>query len=232
MEHALVPFLALRAPSASVAAGHVLALVLAYLLGSIPSGLIIGKVTRGIDIRYHGSGATGTTNVLRTVGVGPAAAVLVADVAKGVGALLIARGLTTASPLGMALAGSLAVAGHNWPLFSRFRGGRGTTVAVGGLAIISPVGAVSGVLAFLPTVLLSRYVSLGSVVAVLVGMLAVTSLVAAHRLPSEHLLFAYTVGPMVLWRHRANIRRLLQGTESRLGRGLSFGGRKPGEKGQ
>ncbi len=119
---------------------YVLVLPGAYLLGSISWGLILGKLSRGIDVRKHGSGATGAANVLRTLGPRMAALVLVADVSKGTVAVLAAK-LLTGAPLAEALAGILVIAGHNWPIYSRFQGGRGVTKAVGALAVMSPPGA-------------------------------------------------------------------------------------------
>ena len=115
---------------------YVLALSGAYLLGSISTGLIIGRMSRGIDVRTYGSGVTGVTNVLRTMGPRIATLVLVADISKGVIATFLAR-LVADAPLTEALAGVLVIAGHNWPVFSRFQGGRGVTTAVGALANIS-----------------------------------------------------------------------------------------------
>ena len=195
---------------------YVLVLPGAYLLGSISWGLIIGKVRRGIDVRKYGSGATGMTNVLRTLGPRMAALVLVADVAKGIVAVLLAR-LLTGAPLAEALAGVLVVAGHNWPVFSRFRGGRGVTTGVGSLAVMSPLAAAVAVSVFVLTVLLSRYMSLGSVLAVVVAMVALPILVATGLEPWQYLIYTCVGGPVIIWRHHGNIRRLLQGTERRIG---------------
>ena len=195
---------------------YVLVLPGAYLLGSISWGLIIGKMSRGIDVRAYGSGATGVTNVLRTLGPHMAALVLVADVSKGIIATYLAR-VVTGAPLAEALAGVLVIAGHNWPVFSRFQGGRGVTTAVGAMAVMSPPAAAAGIGAFLPTVLLSRYVSLGSVLSVIAGCVTLLVLVAIGLEPWDYLIYAGVGGPIILWRHRGNLRRLLQGTERRFG---------------
>lgn len=195
---------------------YALVLPAAYLLGSISWGLIVGKVSRGIDVRRYGSGATGATNVLRTLGPRMAALVLVADVSKGVVAVLLAR-LLIEEHLAEALAGILVVAGHNWPVFSRFQGGRGTTAAVGALAVMSaPAAAVSTAL-FILTVLISRYMSLGSVLSVVVAMVMLPVMVATGLEPWEYLVFTSIGGPIILWRHRGNIQRLIQGKERRIG---------------
>ncbi len=195
---------------------YVLVLPGAYLLGSISWGLIIGKMRSGIDVRDYGSGATGTTNVLRTLGPRMAALVLVADVSKGVVAVLLAK-LLIGTPLAEALAGILVVAGHNWPVFSRFQGGRGMTSGVGALVVISPLAAAVSMALFIPTVLISRYVSLGSVFAVMVSISILPILVATGLEPWQYLVYSTVGGPIILWKHRENIRRLLQGKERRIG---------------
>ena len=196
---------------------HVLVLPGAYLLGSISWGLIVGRVSRGVDVRKYGSGATGMTNVLRLLGPRMAALVLVADLSKGIVAVLLAR-LLTDNPLTEALAGILVIVGHNWPVFSRFQGGRGVTTALGAMAVMSPIAVAATVATFVPTIAISRYVSLGSVAAVAVAMIAVPILVVASVEPWEYLIYAGVGGPIILWRHRGNIRRLLEGTERRMGK--------------
>ncbi len=189
---------------------------LAYLLGSISWGVIIGKVTRGVDVRHYGSGATGMTNVLRVMGPRMAVLVLVLDLAKGVIAVLLAK-VWAGNTMTEALAGILVIAGHNWPVFGGFHGGRGVTTGVGGLAVVSPLAASVSLAVFIPTVVVSRYVSLGSVLAVSTSMIAVATLVALGAEPWQYLIYAGIGGPMILWRHKENIRRLLAGTERRLG---------------
>ena len=183
--------------------------------------MIVGKVSRGVDVRNYGSGATGMTNVLRILGPRMAALVLVADLSKGIVAVLLAK-LLTDTPLTEALAGILVIVGHNWPIFSRFQGGRGVTTALGALAVMSPIAAAASAAAFIPTVAISRYVSLGSVVAVLVAMVGLPILVVAYVQSWEYLIYAGVGGPIILWRHRENIRRLLEGTERRMGKGAEI----------
>lgn len=194
---------------------YALALPSAYLLGSISWGLIAGRVRRGIDVRDYGSGSTGSTNVLRTLGPVTAIIVLLADVAKGVTAVLLARVLI-GTALAEAIAGLLVIAGHNWPLFSRFHGGRGMTVSVGALAVMSPLAAAICLPLFVSTILISRYVSLGSVVALAAAMITIPVLVSLGIAPWEYLLYSSLGGPVILLRHKGNIQRLLNGTESRI----------------
>lgn len=188
----------------------------AYLIGSISWGLIVGKVTRGVDVRSYGSGATGMTNVLRVLGLRLAILVMVADISKGVAAALLARAIV-GTPMAEALAGILVIAGHNWPIFGRFRGGRGVTTGVGALAIMSPLAAAAAVAVFVIAVLLSRYVSLGSVLAVITAMIMVPLLIALDMAPWEYILYVVLGSPLILGRHMGNIQRLLTGTERRLG---------------
>ncbi len=188
----------------------------AYLLGSIPWGLIVGRLSRGIDVRQLGSGGTGATNVLRTVGPRMAVVVLVADAAKGVTAVALAKLLADDMPMIVALASILVIAGHIWPVFSRFHGGRGIATAVGALAMISlPTVMVAAVL-FIPAVAITRYVSLGSLLAVVTAMIMVPALSAAGQSPWEYMVFTTVGGPMILWRHRENLKRLMNGTERRM----------------
>ena len=198
----------------------------AYLLGSISWGLIVGKMTRGIDVRQHGSGATGTANVLRTLGPRWAVLVLAADVSKGVIAVFLAKQII-GSPVAEALAGFLAVLGHNWPVFSRFQGGRGVTVGVGGMAVMSPVTAAIALGVFVSSIAVSRYVSLGSILAVTTAAVIIPILVVAGQEPWQYLIYIGAGCPLILWRHAGNVQRLLQGTERRLWGGDKTSGQEP-----
>ena len=188
----------------------------AYLLGSISWGLILGRLRRGIDLRQVGSGGTGATNVLRTVGPRMAAVVLFADMAKGVTAVALAKLLADDIPMIVALAGILVIVGHIWPVFSRFHGGRGIATAVGALVMISLPTVMMATVAFIPAVAITRYVSLGSLLAVATSMIMIPVLSAAGEVPWEYTVFSTVGGPMILWRHRENIKRLLNGTERRM----------------
>ena len=195
----------------------------AYLLGSISWGLMMGRLKGGVDIRQHGSGSTGTTNVLRILGARTAALVFAADTAKGVVAVLAAK-LASDDPLLEALAALSVLAGHNWPVFSKFRGGRGITAAVGSITVLAPLVTALALAAFAPIVAVSRYVSLASVSAVVVAVAALQVMVALDVAPWQYLVYTTAGGPLIIWRHRGNIQRLLNGTESR----LQFGGGPPG----
>ncbi len=188
----------------------------AYIVGSAPWGLLIVRVVRGVDVREYGSGKTGVTNVFRTAGRRAAIAVLAADAGKGVGAVLLARELTSGEGVHAAVAAAVVV-GHVWPVFAGFRGGRGIATGVGSAAALDPWILLVGLGVFLPVVGLTRFVSLGSVLSV-VGVVALFGVRAAvDQVPLEYLWYAVGTGSLIVLMHRDNIRRLLGGTEHRLG---------------
>jgi len=207
-------------------------LVVAYLLGSTPTGYLAGKLLKGIDIREHGSRSTGATNVLRTLGKWPALVVLIADVLKGVAAIIVARSfcpwlyaelsptpptaldLQTWVPWAVCLAGIAVLLGHGRSIWLNFTGGRSAATGLGVLLAMSwPVGL--GAAAVFGIVLaLARIVSLGSMLAALTAIV----LVCGFEQPLPYRLLVIAGGIYVIVRHRANIQRLLVGTEPRLGR--------------
>jgi len=189
-----------------------------YLIGSIPSGLIIGRLRR-VDIRQYGSGNIGTTNVLRTLGAKFGAIVLVADVLKGVTAVLLARYII-GTPMGEIAAGFAAVAGHDWSIFLKFKGGRGVATSLGGLlpmAMPAPMSGVAGTVVFIVVVLSSRYVSLGSIVGSTTAVVTMAVFLGLDRVPWEYLVYIGGVVALIVFQHRDNIKRLVSGTESKLG---------------
>ena len=191
-------------------------LLLGYLLGSIPSGFLAGQWCKGIDLRTIGSGSTGATNVLRNVGKGPALAVFFVDVAKGAAAVLLARSLNPTSALIdwiQVLAGLAALAGHIWPVWLGFKGGKAVATGFGMfLGLAWPVGlACFGM--FMAVFSISRIVSLASVVAAV----SLPLLMAAGSDSNANLVVALVAMLLVLWRHRSNIQRLINGTEPQVG---------------
>ena len=186
-------------------------LILGYFLGSIPSGWLAGRWLKGIDLRTIGSGSTGATNVLRHVGKGPALGVFLIDVGKGAAAVLIARALGLGDWI-QVLTGLTALAGHIWPVWLGFKGGKAVATGLGlFLGLAWPVGLASfGV--FLAVFSLSRYVSLASVLAAI----SLPLLMAAGTDSSANLMVALVAMLLVLWRHRSNIKRLINGTEPKL----------------
>ena len=191
-------------------------LLLGYLLGSIPSGFLAGKWCKGLDLRTIGSGSTGATNVLRNVGKKPALAVFLVDVAKGAAAVLLAGLLNPTSALIdwiQVLAGLAALSGHIWPVWLGFKGGKAVATGFGMFLGLSwPVGlACFGM--FMAVFSISRIVSLASVVAAV----SLPLLMAAGSASNANLVMALVAMLLVLWRHRTNIQRLINGTEPKVG---------------
>ncbi|MFN3368410.1 MAG: glycerol-3-phosphate 1-O-acyltransferase PlsY [Thermus sp.] len=188
-----------------------LALVVAYLFGSIPAGVLVAK-TYGVDIRKVGSGNIGATNVLRALGPGPALVVAFFDVFKGGIAVLMARAVGIEGPLlgGVALA---AVLGHNYSLFLGFKGGKGVATSFGTLIFLDPVLALWTFPIGVTVMLLTRYVSAGS----MTGGVAATVLALALARPLWEVVTVGLMALLILWTHRENLKRLQAGTERRLG---------------
>ena len=192
--------------------------VLGYLLGSIPTGVLVGRLAGVRDLREYGSGKTGFTNSLRTLGLRWAVLVVVVDVLKGSAPVLVGR-LLFDEPMAAALGGVAAVIGHTFPVFAGFRGGRGVATAFGAFLAVSPLAALA-VLSFALVVLaIFRYASLMSVVGVFVGFLVIVGLVIADRAAQPYLIFALLTMLAIEFNHIANIKRLLAGTEPKLGQG-------------
>ena len=189
-----------------------LLLAIGYLLGATPSGYLAGRWLKGIDLRDCGSGSTGATNVLRNVGKGPALLVFLLDVGKGALAVLLAKSVGLNDWV-QVLAGLAALAGHIWPVWLGWKGGKAVATGLGMfLGLAWPVGLASFGL-FMATISLSRIVSLASVVAA-IG-LPVLMLVAGNS--SAYVVVSLVASSMVIWRHRSNIQRLMAGTEPRIG---------------
>ncbi|HEX7224205.1 MAG TPA: glycerol-3-phosphate 1-O-acyltransferase PlsY [Candidatus Limnocylindria bacterium] len=201
--------------------GIVLAAVVGYLLGAIPFGLIIGRATKGVDLREHGSHRTGATNALRTLGAPAAAAVFLLDVGKGVAAVLLARLIVPDDPAtewAAAAAGIAAIVGHNWSVFIRFTGGRGVATSAGALGAMSPWT----LLVIAPVVVLviwrSRYVSLGSITGALLAPVVTAGFALAAVVGVPAIVYALVSGLLVTVAHSDNIGRLRAGTERKIGR--------------
>lgn len=197
--------------------------VVGYLLGSIPSGVLVGKIFGNIDPRKSGSGKTGATNVLRTLGPGPAAIVVLMDVGKGAAAVLVARFLFFggASPnvqgTAEAIAGLAALLGHNFSIFINFSGGRGVLTGAGGMLMMSPVASLVALISGIVPIALTRYVSLGSITAAAAAPIADLVLVLTNHDSAPHLVYLALGGAFVIFSHKDNIQRLLAGTERKLG---------------
>jgi len=191
-------------------------IITAYLVGAIPFGILISRLAKGIDIRRYGSGKIGATNVIRIVGSKAGLISMLLDVAKGSVSVLFAW-LLLQTHAAQVAAGAAAVVGHNWPVYIRFKGGRGVAVFVGGLfAMYWPVGLATGAVV-LGLGVLTRYMSVGSIAGIAVAIASMAVLVIVEEQPVEYLVYAAAVGCLVLYEHRDNIQRLRAGVELRLG---------------
>jgi len=203
-------------------------MLVGYLAGSIPMGVVVARVTGGTDPRTIGSGRTGGTNALRALGRGRAAIVVIGDLLKGAVPVLLAR-YVTGDPLVEVLCGAAAVAGAIWSVFAGFRSGRGVGTGVGTMLVIQPVAVFLATPVFIGVILLTRYVSLGSLIgsaAMFPAMLLVLLVVPETPLPYV----IYTAfGAALIWlAHADNIDRLLHGTERKFDLGLLAGKRPTG----
>lgn len=192
-----------------------LALTAAFLLGSIPFAHLLLR-RRGLDLRRVGSGNVGAANVLRVSSVGVAVAVLALDAAKGSAAVWLARALTGTGPE-PAWAGLAAIVGHVYPPWLGFRGGKGMATTGGVFLALAPLAAAGASVVFVVAVWVSRFVSFGS----LCAMAALPPLVWATAASSSHVVVAWVAVALVAFRHRSNVRRLLAGTERRIGQKVS-----------
>lgn len=195
---------------------YALAILIGYLLGAIPSGLIVGKLVKGVDLRDYGSGKTGATNALRTLGALPAALVVLMDLGKGVLAILAAYVLA-GSVAAESLAGLAAAVGHNWPIYAGFRGGRGVLVSYGIFWLLCwPAALISSCIGF-AIIAISRFVSLGVLVGSAIGLGATVPFVVTGHFSPWALLYAAPCAALIFARHLDNIERLRAGTERKLG---------------
>lgn len=206
---------------------YILVVIIAYLLGSISFSVIISKKLAGFDVREKGSGNAGSTNVLRTVGKKGAILTLICDCLKGVIAVLIAYivSKTTQNADGallVQLAGLAVVLGHTFPIFFNFKGGKGVATSLGVLLIINwQIGLICLVFALI-LMALTRFVSLGSVSAAILFPVLTIFIHSHYIVDGNYIVFAFLLGAFVVFNHRANVKRLLEGKENK----LSFKGTK------
>ena len=191
-----------------------LALLLSYLLGSIPNGLWLCRALWHVDLRQHGSHHIGATNAWRTLGKGPGFLVFFLDMLKGLLAVWLGE-MLVGTPLVMILCGVLAIVGHSLSLFLRLHGGKGVATGLGVILMLMPKVTVIVFLVWLLLVLATRYVSLGSIVAA--ALVPVLALVFGY--PALYVAFGVLAAALIIVRHRSNITRLLNGTENRISAG-------------
>ncbi|MBK50216.1 MAG: glycerol-3-phosphate 1-O-acyltransferase PlsY [SAR202 cluster bacterium] len=192
--------------------------IISYLIGAIPYGLMVGFISRGIDIRKHGSGSTGATNVLRTLGVPLASIVVILDVSKAVIAIFIASLFLNGEPLIKAIAAIFVILGHIWPITAKFRGGKGVLTGIVGLIILVPLsGILSFVLAIL-TICVFKIVSLGSIVGTITGVISIILLYQfGQEQHIEYLVYVIVGSIIIMFKHTDNIKRLIAKTEPKIG---------------
>ncbi|MCD6299849.1 MAG: glycerol-3-phosphate acyltransferase [Dehalococcoidales bacterium] len=213
-----------------IVAKFIAVIVVGYLLGSIPFGVLVGRRMVKMDVRQHGSGKMGATNVLRTAGRKAAAVVAILDLLKGILAVtfagLIWWGLSTIEGVSdswwllssaQVAAGLAAVIGHIWPIFLKFRGGRGVAPFFGGLIALCPVAALFGGEALILGAGLSGFASLGSILGVIGVYTILVPLIIINGFPVEYLIYALAGTIIIIVMHRDNILRLMSGKERRLG---------------
>lgn len=187
-------------------------LLAAYLIGAIPVGLVVARLAGRVDIRRRGSGNIGASNVLRTLGPVAGAVTLGGDVLKGFAAVLVARTLGP-DPIASAAGAVLAVVGNCWPVYLRFRGGKGVATGLGAFLALMPWAVLPAAVVWVIVTASWRYVSLASVAA----CIALPVAGALEGYAGSAVAAAAVVGAIILWRHRENVRRLRAGTERRLG---------------
>jgi len=210
-----------------IIARFIAVVIIAYLLGSIPFGLVISKLRGGIDLREHGSGKTGATNVMRTIGTKIGVLTLLLDGVKAGLAVHLAEVIIDNSILivgsvplnwqvAQVMAGMAAVVGHNWPVFARFKGGRGVAAYFGTLFIISPPVAIFGIEVLAMSALHSRHMSLGAILGALAAWCLLVPLTISYNSPPAYLVYGLAAIALLVYQHRDNVKRLQQGTERRL----------------
>ena len=226
-----------------IIAKYVAAVLVGYLLGSIPWGLLIARRTAKVDVREYGSGKTGATNVMRTAGRKAAVLAVILDISKGALAvvfagLIVGKEYMVVGEFGLGallaqiLAALAAMVGHNWSVFLKFRGGSGVATYIGGLLGLFPMAALFGGEILLLGASLTRFMSIGSIAGVVGTYAILVPLTVLHSWPIEYLVYALIGTIIILVKHRSNIARLLTGKERKLGeKAKKRAGPSPGEGG-
>lgn len=190
---------------------------LAYLLGSIPVGWLIANIFYHKDIRQEGSGNIGATNALRIFGTKIGILVLLLDMLKGIMAVLIAKQVIPGAHPLVSIAGLVAILGHIFPVWLKFRGGKGVATAAGVFAALAPLGLLIGLLSFILVLWRTRYVSLGSIIAAMVFGVSTLWMELAKPMPDVALMILVGfIVTMIILKHKSNIQRLLRGEENKI----------------
>ncbi|MGD9343539.1 MAG: glycerol-3-phosphate 1-O-acyltransferase PlsY [Desulfuromonadales bacterium] len=186
-------------------------LIVIYLIAAVPTGIVLAKVMGYEDVRDKGSGNIGATNVYRVAGKLPGVLTLVGDILKGFLPLLACKTWLTPTPTQLGIACAVAIVGHCYPVYLKFRGGKGIATALGIFLVISPTAVLGAAIVFGVTVAITRFISLGSVLAAMATPLLVLML----NEPQPIFLATLFSAALIIWRHRSNIKRLLDGSENR-----------------
>ncbi len=213
-----------------VLAKFVLVALVGYFVGAIPVALIIGKRMAGIDISKRGSGNIGGTNVLRVIGFRAGAITVILDLAKAIVPVILARfiigddvlsiaGFTLDWRWGQVVTALMVMVGHNWSIYIKFRGGKGAAVYYGSWFAIWPVVGLFGGIILIITVLLSKYMSLGSILGSLSILCLFIIMTLTDASPPVYLIYSVLAAALIVYQHRSNISRLQAGTESRMDQG-------------
>ncbi|MBQ9757530.1 MAG: glycerol-3-phosphate 1-O-acyltransferase PlsY [Clostridia bacterium] len=192
---------------------NLITLIVSYLLGSINTSIIVSKIMIGDDIRNHGSGNAGATNTLRTVGKKGALFVLLGDVLKTVVAIMAAKLFLPDNQQATYIAGIGAVLGHNFPVFFKFKGGKGIIVSTVAMLFADPIIGIFVIVVSIGIMAVSRYVSLGSISGA--ALFVIFSLIF-HGQDTDFIVFALILAVLAIYMHKGNIKRLLSGTENKL----------------
>ena len=186
-------------------------LIVIYLIAAVPTGIVLARVMGYEDVRDKGSGNIGATNVYRVAGKLPGVLTLVGDILKGFLPLLACKTWLTPTPTQLGIACAVAIVGHCYPVYLKFRGGKGIATALGIFLVISPAAVLGAAIVFGVAIAITRFISLGSVLAAMATPLLVLML----NEPQPIFLATLFIAALIIWRHRSNIKRLLDGSENR-----------------
>ena len=190
-----------------------LIIIISYLIGSIQSGILIGKIIYKTDVRQFGSKSSGATNIQRTIGLKPGIFVLVLDILKGFLPILFIEIFTEENILGV-MSCIFLVLGHCYPVFHKFKGGKGVATGFGSVVVLLPYIAL-GIPIALPIIYKTRYVSLGAILGCIISIFLIILFVALELLPSENLIILF-VTLLIIYKHKQNIIRLIQKKENKI----------------
>lgn len=209
----------------------IIALIVAYLLGSIPFGKIVARYFANVDITQHGSGNIGGTNVMRVLGLGPAALVIIGDIGKAYLSVLLARFFVTGNfsiffgllpeqtffnAIAECSAALACMLGHNWSIYIKFAGGKGVACYFGGWLAMFPLLLGVGAICLIPTVIVTRHMSRGSIMAAVGCICSLIILTLLFNISAVYLIYSVVAGAIIIFQHRSNIRRIQQGVELKL----------------